>query len=259
MMRIENMTPEQLATATRIADMAIAEMEALRALMGGTKPLAKAAAAADRSFRIAATAPAPSVPAAKPEEPQLSDGALLELMAKVADIIGTEDPEKIVGAILAARTAPTDMHGDFAGAVLMAKVAGGMPALGGPAPTGEAVEFFESRLEPLETQLRHLSKAAGGTPQALVTRTREARSDLEAVKLAKTLKPTRPASAPYVDRRPELRALRDKQKELGNFDGAALTTRQLLLEEARAALCTPLPPSDIIPWGGTPPFTPPAA
>jgi hypothetical protein len=40
---------------------------------------------------------------------------------------------------------------------------------------------------------------------------------------------------PYVDRRAELRALRDQQRDMGNHEAAAVTERELLAAEALAA------------------------
>ena len=47
-------------------------------------------------------------------------------------------------------------------------------------------------------------------------------------------------AAPYLDRRPDLAALRERQREFGNVPGTELTTRELEHEEAKAVTHTPV-------------------
>jgi hypothetical protein len=183
----------------------------------------------------------PLVKAATPTPEALSDAIVAEAHAVVAAIIGTDDPAAVAGAITAAMGAPLDVYGAHDAAVAMGKAVTSAPTMPATAKLGLGLAEVEmrSRLEPLE----HLAKHTGTVRPATLV---EARSNLAAVELAKTLKPIPPKPAAYVDRRAELRALRDQQRDVGNHDGAQLTQRELDLEEVKAATRTP---SASVAWG----------
>ncbi len=68
----------------------------------------------------------------------------------------------------------------------------------------------------------------------------------DALAYARSIKPELPMTAPRPDRRDELRATRDKMRDLGLTEAAREAQEALLAEERRFAVSR-----EVIPWGGT--------
>jgi hypothetical protein len=182
---------------------------------------------------------------------QLDDDFLTTVLDRVGAVTGEPDPDARVALVQGALAEPINLHGSPDAATILAKAATAAPTMPATARLGLGLAEVEmlSRLEPLE----HLAKNTGGSvpPEKLA----EARSDLACVALAKTLKPLPPNPAEYVDRRPELTALRDRARSNGDEGAAQTWSAALAIEEAKAATRTP---SASIPWGGARPFVPAA-